>query len=410
MSRPPAARPRLVGGALLVGLTASLLGPVGPAVAQDAPVSTLTLTAQVQALNARIDAVGEQLAADAEAYERAETTLSTLTQGQFAARSDAEQATAELGEAQTSMSALARAAYKGGVPPLISAFLSGDPGSVGRLAYVQRSVTRASTEQRTAAVSLVGAQRGAAQTLVSSDADRRAALLAKQALDQQLTELGDTARALTAELTEAATQLDRARVREAAEALATAQQAERARLLAALAAAERTRAAATAAAGLPYLPGVTGGGGGCQQPTGLEANGFLSDAGLCPLSVGGGHRLRSDAARAFDQMNAAYVASTGGNLCVTDSYRSYAAQVDVFARKPSLAATPGRSQHGWGLAIDFCGGVQLFDAPAHAWMQANAGQFGWVHPGWARQGGSRPEAWHWEFAGGPQQGVSQPGR
>jgi hypothetical protein len=30
-------------------------------------------------------------------------------------------------------------------------------------------------------------------------------------------------------------------------------------------------------------------------------------------------------------------------------------------------------------------------------MQANAPRFGWVHPSWAEQTGSKPEAWHWEF-------------
>ena len=39
-----------------------------------------------------------------------------------------------------SFGGLARAAYKGGVPPLVTALLSGDPRSVSDLAYVQRSV------------------------------------------------------------------------------------------------------------------------------------------------------------------------------------------------------------------------------------------------------------------------------
>ena len=155
------------------------------------------------------------------------------------------------------------------------------------------------------------------------------------------------------------------------------------------------------AAPVPLERTAAPGGGGCAPPSPLgEANGFLSDEGLCPLSVGGGHRLRTDAAGAFERLNAAHLASVGRPLCVTDSYRSYAAQVDVFKRKPTLAATPGRSQHGWGLALDLCGGVQTFGTPAHEWMRANAGQFGWVHPPWAQPGGSRPEAWHWEYAGG----------
>ena len=82
---------------------------------------------------------------------------------------------------------------------------------------------------------------------------------------------------------------------------------------------------------------------------------------------------------------------------MTDSYRSYSAQVDVYRRKPGLAAVPGTSEHGWGLAVDFCGGIQDSGSAASAWMRANAGRFGWFHPSWAEPAGGRPEPWHWEF-------------
>jgi hypothetical protein len=77
---------------------------------------------------------------------------------------------------------------------------------------------------------------------------------------------------------------------------------------------------------------------------------------------------------------------------VTDSYRSYAAQVDVFARKPSLAAVPGHQPARLGLAVDMCGGVQVFGSEAHEWMRANAPAFGWHHPRWARGGRSQAGA------------------
>nr|WP_284291327.1 M15 family metallopeptidase [Angustibacter aerolatus] len=101
-------------------------------------------------------------------------------------------------------------------------------------------------------------------------------------------------------------------------------------------------------------------------------------------------------------MSAAYRASSvsgGRDLAVTDSYRSYAAQVSTKARKGNLAATPGTSNHGWGLAIDFGGGIQTTGSTAHAWMLTHAGHYGWVHPAWARPGGSKPEPWHWEYVG-----------
>jgi hypothetical protein len=143
-----------------------------------------------------------------------------------------------------------------------------------------------------------------------------------------------------------------------------------------------------------------GGGAACTgKPTGGQANGNLDPGSLCPLWRAPGQRLRADAAGTFNAMSHAYFASTGAPLCVTDSYRSYSEQVAVYHQKPGLAAVPGSSNHGWGLAVDFCGGVQDTGSAAYRWMKANAGRFGWFHPDWAEPGGSRPEAWHWEFHG-----------
>jgi hypothetical protein len=132
--------------------------------------------------------------------------------------------------------------------------------------------------------------------------------------------------------------------------------------------------------------------------TGFD-NGRLPVAALCPLVLADGQRLRSDAAYAFNSMATEYAATFGTALCVTDSYRSYDAQVAVKAEKPLLAAHPGRSNHGWGIAADLCGGVESFTSPAHQWLLDNAMLFGWFHPPWAEPTGAKPEAWHWEFAG-----------
>ncbi len=118
-------------------------------------------------------------------------------------------------------------------------------------------------------------------------------------------------------------------------------------------------------------------------------NGFLPESALCP--VGGGHRLRADAAAAFLRMDAARP------LCITDSYRSYAAQVSVYRRKPSLAAVPGTSNHGRGVALDLGCGAQRFGSDTYRWLKEHAGEYGWHHPSWAEPGGSKPEPWHWEF-------------
>ncbi|MFI7064359.1 peptidoglycan DD-metalloendopeptidase family protein [Kribbella sp. NPDC050124] len=125
------------------------------------------------------------------------------------------------------------------------------------------------------------------------------------------------------------------------------------------------------------------------------SNGMIPASKLCAL--GSGHMLRCDAAAAYLQLAKAYRAQFGKTLCITDSYRSYSSQVSLYSRKPSLAALPGTSNHGWGVAVDLCGGVDRFGTAQYQWMKSHASQFGWVHPSWADQGGSREEPWHWEF-------------
>ena len=114
--------------------------------------------------------------------------------------------------------------------------------------------------------------------------------------------------------------------------------------------------------------------------------------------VGGGHRMYGDAAKAYKQMRDA-ARRDGVNIKLTDSYRSYPAQVDVARRKGiygvrqpngklGLAARPGTSNHGLGRAVD----VNLGASPgASAWLKANGARFGFH---------TIPrEAWHWEFRG-----------
>jgi peptidoglycan DL-endopeptidase CwlO len=126
------------------------------------------------------------------------------------------------------------------------------------------------------------------------------------------------------------------------------------------------------------------------------ANGRIPVEALCALGVNR-HVLRCDAAAGYARMSAAYQEAFGTQLCITDSYRSFAAQVAAFARKPALAAVPGTSNHGWALAVDLCGGINVAGTAQWNWMTANAGRFGWVQPDWARPGSEKPEPWHWEF-------------
>jgi hypothetical protein len=129
------------------------------------------------------------------------------------------------------------------------------------------------------------------------------------------------------------------------------------------------------------------------------ANGEIPAAALCPLWGAPNQMLRGDAARAFTALSREYAKAFGRPICVTDSYRSRSQQVVLYGTKPTLAARPGTSNHGWGTAVDLCGGIESFGTEQHAWLLSHAPLYGWFHPSWAQPTGSRPEPWHWEYAG-----------
>lgn len=110
-------------------------------------------------------------------------------------------------------------------------------------------------------------------------------------------------------------------------------------------------------------------------------------------------RLNPDAAKGYKAMAAAYKAHFGVDLRLTDHYRDFAAQVRTKKAKGVFAATPGKSNHGWGLALDLAGGINIEGSPAHEWMEQNAHLYGWVNPPWAHDGRAVEEPWHWEYHG-----------
>jgi len=136
--------------------------------------------------------------------------------------------------------------------------------------------------------------------------------------------------------------------------------------------------------------------GGSDNSWGGYQNGRIPLSALTAVP-GTTQYLRDDAADAFVAMSTAYAVANGTTIALTDGYRDYATQVRLYAEKPGLAAKPGTSNHGWGVAVDLGGGVQSFGTAQHEWMRANAERFGFVHPEWAQAGGSRPEPWHWEY-------------
>ncbi len=122
------------------------------------------------------------------------------------------------------------------------------------------------------------------------------------------------------------------------------------------------------------------------------SNGHLDPSTLCVL-WDGVHYLRADAAVALAELNHRFRLRFGRNLCLASAYRSVGDQAAVKAVRGHLAARPGQSPHGWGIAIDLC--YSDYRGTFGDWWKANAGAYGWIHPHWAET--SLWEPWHWEY-------------
>lgn len=150
------------------------------------------------------------------------------------------------------------------------------------------------------------------------------------------------------------------------------------------------------------VPGATGSSAGASTVTPLTTSGKLTPpaelaafgngripaSALTPIGVGN-HRLYGPAANSFQRLMAD-ASAAGVTIGVTDSYRSYDSQVDLARRKGlysngGLAATPGTSNHGWGLSVDLD-----LDSTAQAWMRQNGARYGFVED-------VPREPWHWTY-------------
>ncbi|GAA2243941.1 hypothetical protein GCM10010401_16320 [Rarobacter faecitabidus] len=126
-------------------------------------------------------------------------------------------------------------------------------------------------------------------------------------------------------------------------------------------------------------------------------NGRLTESQLCELPQGGGYYLQPEAAVAFAEMSNAFEIRFGTPLRVTSAYRSYARQSGLFARNPGMTAAAGKSNHGWGYAVDF-DKSSYTSSEKWQWLNDNAALFGFGNPDWAK--GARYEPWHWEYMTG----------
>lgn len=149
---------------------------------------------------------------------------------------------------------------------------------------------------------------------------------------------------------------------------------------------------------------------GCDGvPVGTYVNGKLSASQLCSLDFDPTQMLRPDAAVAMKDLNTAYAANFGRDLCLHNTYRSLSDQYVSSYKYGFMAAKPGTSMHGLGLAVDFCSSV-TGDPASMRWLRTNAATFGWVNPDWAQKGNpayQKYEPWHWEFEPGTSSLPSQ---
>ncbi|SDD55568.1 D-alanyl-D-alanine carboxypeptidase [Sanguibacter gelidistatuariae] len=174
---------------------------------------------------------------------------------------------------------------------------------------------------------------------------------------------------------------------------AGAEEAPPASLAQAVSAEERTVLAASRSEERSPLPGCD------SSAVSQGTNGNLSKDSLCEL-WGSGTYVRADAAVALAALNESYVQTFGVNMGITDGYRTLSSQYSLKSTKGAIAATPGKSEHGWGLAVDLRPETYQ-SAVKTKWLRTNAPLFGWDNPAWARPGGSgATEPWHWEFTEG----------
>lgn len=126
-------------------------------------------------------------------------------------------------------------------------------------------------------------------------------------------------------------------------------------------------------------------------PTSLAGygNGLIPESSLAPIS-GSSERMWGPAAEHLNDL-LADAKKAGVSISVTDGYRDLDSQVRLADQKGlysqgGLAAAPGTSEHGWGLAVDLG-----LDPTSQAWMRQHAKEYGFVE-------NVPREAWHWEFA------------
>ncbi len=129
-------------------------------------------------------------------------------------------------------------------------------------------------------------------------------------------------------------------------------------------------------------------------------NGRLPSSNLVAISWDPGRNLiAGPALRDLTKLNTAFRKKFGRNLEIDLTYRTRGTQ-DYLYRElgKMIAAKPGTSNHGWGLAIDFPETRDYgFGGKYHIWLKAHSKSHGWVHHKVYEQRSPYAEAWHFEY-------------
>ena len=375
--------------ATVVSLAPVASAPLAGSAAAAGSASDVPSQQQLAALRAEADAVQAQLTAGTKRLAAAKANLASLQQQAAAAKAAAAKLDAKLVVLRAQISQFASEMYEHPAHDSLTKVLS-TTADFNRSLQAAALLTFA-TEGRTQVVREVTVDTEQAKVLrAQADQDVTAAATIQKSVDAQVAALQDQAGKAASRLEAAEAAYEKEQARLAAERAAKAKAAadEAARKAAERRAQELASQSASAAACSttshgPYPSGRWGG----------FSNGLIPASQMC--SIIGGGRLRPDAAVAFNKMSQAYARAFGSPLCVTASYRPYSDQVRLYRIEPSLAAIPGTSNHGWGVAVDLGCGVQNYGSAQYRWMTQHAGAYGWVHPSWALHNPFEP--WHWEY-------------
>lgn len=117
-------------------------------------------------------------------------------------------------------------------------------------------------------------------------------------------------------------------------------------------------------------------------------NGRIPDTSLCAVDAYAGGKLRCDAAKSLNTLNAEYKKKFNTGMPVAVTYRSYEQQVNCKARNPSCDKA-GSSRFGFGLVVKFKSPLSDTSSNEFKWMSEKGVGAGWVETNGAWEFGKK---------------------